>query len=162
MTKEIIVSNEVPPLPSLPFTFTLWEWREDRETNHHGTLPYQVWVDTLLLSLFRPFYFPESKGFNCPYSCPNFLKSIMYSPSNPRDKNQIKFHQYFGIAKKFHFKIQECIMYIMDSWMCTSMAHWQVKKDNENMNNKHLLDKWTKTKWNQSTTFIIHSWHSLL
>jgi hypothetical protein len=81
--------------PPRPFPLP-YENGEDKETNHHGTLPYKVWVGTLLLSLFDLFIFPESKGFNCPYSCPIFFnlkkrKHNVYNPSNSRDKkpNQI-------------------------------------------------------------------------
>jgi hypothetical protein len=39
-----------------------YENGEDRETNHHGTLPYKVWVDTLLLSFLDLFIFQSQKG----------------------------------------------------------------------------------------------------
>jgi hypothetical protein len=110
MTEEIIVSNEVPP--SLPFP-SPYENGVDRETNYHGTLPYQVWVGTLLLSLLDLFYFPESKGFNCPYSCPIFLKHDVIVLQIQGTKTKSNF-MHFGIEKS---SIQDTRVYVYNGLM---------------------------------------------
>jgi hypothetical protein len=40
--------------------------------------------------------------------------------------------------------------------MCTSIAHWQVKEDNENVNNNYLINEQKRNETNQQLLYYIH------